>query len=64
MRRALAPGAALAVCRLGLEDAPAESQEASFADLNETVRHLAQRVEAMERERNVQEECEDATSSV
>jgi hypothetical protein len=51
MRRALALGAALAVCCIGFEATPAEILEASFADLNETVRHLARRIEEMERER-------------
>jgi hypothetical protein len=51
MRAALALGTALAVCCVGLEAAPAETEEASLTDLVETVRHLARRVEEMERER-------------
>ena len=41
MRRALAPGAALAVCFVALEATPAESQAASLANSNEAVRRLA-----------------------
>jgi hypothetical protein len=51
MRAALALGTALAVCCVGLEAAPAETEEASLTELVETVRNLARRVEEMERER-------------
>ena len=51
MRTALALGTALAVCCVGLEAAPADTEEASLTDLMETVQHLARRVEQMERER-------------
>jgi hypothetical protein len=51
MRAGLALATAVAVCCVGLEAAPAETEEASLTDLVETVRHLTRRVEEMERER-------------
>jgi hypothetical protein len=51
MRSALALGAALTVCCVGLEAAPMETSEISLAALAETVERLTGRIDEMERER-------------
>ena len=51
MRSAHALGTALAVCCIGFEAISAEAEEPSVATLMENVKHLAERVEEMERSR-------------
>ena len=51
MRSALALGAALTVCCVGLEAAAMETNEVSLAALAETVERLTGRIDEMERAR-------------